>query len=141
MLCTVISISNDILSSDQGTLRYSIFHENMLEIYIDSAWSLVCDQDWSEVDSLVACKQLGYSQVEYQTYIYNEYLNGYTGNFSNVNCTGDEQNLASCEYTQDTCLETYTYYDYYYGYYDTYEYHPGNVILYCTSGKCSHAIK
>ena len=103
----------------------------MLEVYDEYGWSLVCDQDWSEVDSLVACKQLGYSQVEYQTNIFNGYLNPYIGNFTNVDCVGDEQNIYSCNHTHDACLKTY-----YYGEYFSYDYHPGNVILYCTSGKC-----
>lgn len=136
MCYTIISICY-ILSSDQGTLRYSLFHENMLEIYNDNTWSLVCYEDWSEIDSLVACKQLGYSQVEYHTYIYNDYLNTFTGNFSSVNCTGNEQNLGSCDHTEDACLITYTYYSYYYGEYISDDYHPGNVILYCTSGNCT----
>ena len=35
-----------------------------VEICWNNTWGAVCDQNWTETDTAVVCKQLGYSQCE-----------------------------------------------------------------------------
>ena len=39
----------------------STVSEGIVEICLNETWVQVCDNNWDQQDSIVACKQLGYS--------------------------------------------------------------------------------
>ena len=45
----------------------SVAHEGRLEIYHDGQWGTVCDDYWTDEESGVACRQLGYPGAESNT--------------------------------------------------------------------------
>ena len=47
---------------DVRLVKGTTLQEGRLEICIDSNWSTVCNDDWSNRDSWVVCRQLGYNE-------------------------------------------------------------------------------
>ena len=48
----------------EGDLRLTggvVEYEGNLEVCLFNVWSPVCSHDWSETDSKVACRQLGFT--------------------------------------------------------------------------------
>ena len=46
-----------------GSLRFvdgNVKHEGRLEICINGLWGTICNNDWRDSDSRIACKQLNY---------------------------------------------------------------------------------
>ena len=116
---------------DDGTVRYSPYYEYLIEIYSIDHWSFVCPGSWDSIDSLVACRQLGYTSVLFWYYFRLSHLDSiYPTQFIEVGCDGLEQNLGQCNHTNGTCVVVETYYGYSYSYYDE------KVLLYCSRGKC-----
>ena len=86
----------------QGSLRFndggSTLYGGRLEVYYNSVWGTVCDDEWDDTDARVACKQLGFDFVENPNAkrmfeagspTQPTWLDG-------VRCTGTESNLAAC---------------------------------------------
>ena len=77
----------------------SVPHEGRLEIYHDGQWGTVCDDYWTDVESTVACRQLGYPGAESNT---GRFLKAHFGQGSgpiwldNVLCEGSELRLIDC---------------------------------------------
>lgn len=63
------------------------------EVYYNSAWGTICDDDWDNNDATVFCRMLGYSRGR----ALSSYGGG-TGNIwlDNVNCQGTENSLWDC---------------------------------------------
>ena len=87
---------------DSGDLRLvggAADHEGRLEIFHAGRWGTVCDDYWTDKDSDVACRQLGYPGAERET---GRFLRAHFGQGSgpiwldNVLCGGDEGRLIDC---------------------------------------------
>uniref|UniRef100_A0A4W3GVC7 Neurotrypsin n=1 Tax=Callorhinchus milii TaxID=7868 RepID=A0A4W3GVC7_CALMI len=82
-----------------GTLRLTGgegSHEGQLEVYFGGHWGSVCDDGWTEQNSHVVCRQLGF---RYKTEVIEECQFGRgTGpiHLDDVNCSGQELSLSSC---------------------------------------------
>lgn len=88
----------------EGRVEILWRHHSYYHYYRWSSWSTICDNQWSDNDAIVVCKQLGYS---------GGFARGgaYFGQgtelilIDDVNCTGHEINLFSCDnsYTANSC--------------------------------------
>ena len=87
---------------NSGELRLKggeVGHEGRLEIYHDGQWGTVCDDYWTDSESEIACRQLGYPGAESNT---GRFLGAHFGQGSgpiwldNVGCKGDESRLIDC---------------------------------------------
>ena len=56
----MISVGN-ILASDGDLRLVGSSGRGRLEIYYNGVWGTVCDDGFSYIDAIVACRQLGYS--------------------------------------------------------------------------------
>ena len=67
--------------------------DGILEIYHSSRWGSVCDDGWGSEESLVACRQLGFTN-----YVSYRHGNSITHDFwlDDVRCNGDESSLLDC---------------------------------------------
>ena len=83
-----------LLVSD-GTLRLygSGTDDGVLEIFHNGRWGTVCDDGWSSIESIVACRQLGYTN-----YVSYRHGNTITTDFwlDDVRCNGNESLLVDC---------------------------------------------
>ena len=81
-------------------------HEGRVEIFFQDAWGTICDDFWDIKDANVVCRMLGYRMA----------LNATPGSrfgagsgeiiLDDVNCTGMEHNIESCQhngYKKDNC--------------------------------------
>ena len=71
-------------------------NEGRVEVYHEGAWGGVCDDQWDRTDGLVACRQLGYSNVaEIRT---RQSLTTTEADFvlDDLRCTGMESRLYDC---------------------------------------------
>ena len=56
----MISVGN-ILASDGDLRLVGSSGRGRLEVYYNRTWGTVCDDGFSYIDAIVACRQLGYS--------------------------------------------------------------------------------
>ena len=74
-------------------------HEGRLEIFLHDQWGTICDDYWSDLESDVACRQLGYPAAESKT---RRFLRAHFGKgtgpiwLDNVLCYGGEILLTDC---------------------------------------------
>ena len=70
-------------------------NDGILEVYYWSGWNSVCDDGWGIEESIVACRQLGFT-----TFSSYSHGNNVTENFwlDDVKCTGYESMLTDCNY-------------------------------------------
>ena len=99
-ICTALTCYiTHVLVFKDGSLRLadsgSSITGGRLEIHKDGSWGTICDLGWDSNDALVACKQLGFANVEAEQ----------SGSFptgsgsillSSVECNGDETSIISC---------------------------------------------
>ena len=71
-------------------------HEGRVEVYVNGQWGTVCDNNWSNNDSIVVCRQLGYEEVEaiHEEAFFGEGVGPIW--YDNLECTGSETNLTQC---------------------------------------------
>ena len=93
----VVMIRGEI--DDLRLVDGSVAHEGRLEIYHEGLWGTVCDDYWTDVESAVACRQLGFPGAESNT---GRFLAAHFGQGSgpiwldNVFCEGSELRLIDC---------------------------------------------
>ncbi|KAF7670313.1 hypothetical protein LDENG_00271850 [Lucifuga dentata] len=70
--------------------------EGRVELYLSGQWGTVCDDGWTDRDSEVVCRQLGYNGVAKARVM--AYFGEGTGpiHVDNVKCSGEERSLADC---------------------------------------------
>ncbi|XP_028407269.1 scavenger receptor cysteine-rich domain superfamily protein-like [Dendronephthya gigantea] len=75
-------------SSANGTGR--------VEIFYNGTWGTICDNEWDMRDARVVCRQLGY--IDASRALDGRQVPSGSGKIwlSNVECTGDEQNITQC---------------------------------------------
>ena len=70
--------------------------QGRVEIYSNTQWNTVCDDDWDLTDASVVCRQLGYLKA------IESYSDAYFGEgsgdilLSGVSCTGEESRILDC---------------------------------------------
>ncbi|XP_072041245.1 scavenger receptor cysteine-rich domain superfamily protein-like [Amphiura filiformis] len=69
--------------------------DGRLEIFHNGQWGSVCNDGWSDVDTLIACRHLGYNSVGSAVLAPDSALGAW---FSNVSCTGDENHFGECSF-------------------------------------------
>ncbi|XP_072041247.1 scavenger receptor cysteine-rich domain superfamily protein-like [Amphiura filiformis] len=75
--------------------------DGRLEIFHNGQWGSVCNDGWSDVDTLIACTHLGYNSVGSAVLAPDGALWAW---FSNISCIGNEAHLGECyfNYWDDT---------------------------------------
>ena len=57
----------------------------------------MCDDGWDNIDAAVVCRQLGFSGgTQHQSATYGQGTGSIMTLYDDVNCAGNEANLASC---------------------------------------------
>ncbi|XP_033115822.1 neurotrypsin-like [Anneissia japonica] len=72
--------------------------EGRLEVYYSSTWGTVCDDGWTDANTDVACRQLGFAGSS--AYYGNAHFGQGSGNIwlDNVGCTGSENTISECSH-------------------------------------------
>ncbi|PFX16283.1 Neurotrypsin [Stylophora pistillata] len=70
----------------------STFNEGRVEVYHQELWQPVCSEGWSQSDSSVACRELGFKNGSTE----DTPLFGMFAGLSNVTCKGDETSIKNC---------------------------------------------
>ena len=108
------------LKLGNGDLRLSLGYEGILEIYYNGTWGYICNDGWDDKDSSVACRNLGFGKVKnFQISYYHPNQTNEEFKINDVNCTGNENNLLSCDYSFRV----------------TYCYYYNHIYLDCSTGK------
>lgn len=73
--------------------------EGRVEIYHDGEWGTICDDFWDVADATVVCRWLGYVRASKAKSVafYGPGHNSQPIWLSNVNCTGEEDELSACD--------------------------------------------
>ncbi|XP_033749618.1 deleted in malignant brain tumors 1 protein-like isoform X1 [Pecten maximus] len=73
-----------------------------VEMYNDGKWITVCADQFGKSDAKVVCKELGfpYSKPLMPGAFGSKY---YLDSILQLNCTGDEQTISKCQFTEGTC--------------------------------------
>merc|ERR1719272_1033649 len=70
-------------------------HQGTVQVWVNSAWGTVCDDNWDDNDAEVVCRQLGFAGgTQHQSATYGQGSGSIM--YDDVNCAGNEANLASC---------------------------------------------
>uniref|UniRef100_U3I058 Serine protease 12 n=1 Tax=Anas platyrhynchos platyrhynchos TaxID=8840 RepID=U3I058_ANAPP len=70
-------------------------HEGRLEVYYTGQWGTICDDGWTELNTQVVCRQLGF---KYGKSVPESYSEGNSAPIwlDDVSCSGKETNLLQC---------------------------------------------
>lgn len=96
-LAAVVTVRGN--SGDLRLVNGNTGHEGRLEMFHDGRWGTVCDDYWTDDESGVACRQLGYPGAESNT---GRFLRAHFGQgtgpiwLDNVLCEGHEGRLIDC---------------------------------------------
>ena len=73
--------------------------EGRVEVYHNSRWGTVCNDDWGIDDATVVCRELGLPTRNAQVSSYGQFEPG-EGQIwlDDVSCTGSEHHLRECEH-------------------------------------------
>ncbi|XP_069486856.1 neurotrypsin [Ambystoma mexicanum] len=87
--CTPLSDGAIRLAGGKGS------HEGRLEVYHSGQWGTVCDDGWTERNTLVVCRQLGF---KYGKNAMESHAEDGTGQIwlDNVSCSGKETSILQC---------------------------------------------
>jgi hypothetical protein len=89
------SFDHDICN--MGDLR---IESGRLEICINQRWSGICKQGWTNANSAVACRQLGYSSTNAKLM---SFKNQRSVLMSQINCDRNSEHISECLYEYNSC--------------------------------------
>ena len=73
--CLLLSIDSTFKNGKVRLTNGLTQYEGRVEIYWNSEWKLICNNDWDNLDALVVCRQLGYLPTSMQIHgIHNKLL-------------------------------------------------------------------
>ena len=86
-------------AASNGDLRLvggSTYKEGRVEMYYNSVWGTVCDDDWDYLDARIVCRQLGFGY--YGTALTGSSVTDGSGTIwlDQVRCSGYETHIMSC---------------------------------------------
>ena len=92
---------DDCRDRQGNALAYCEVREGRLELEMDGVWGTLCDDNWTDTNSAVACRQLGYPGAVANG---ERFLAAHFGPgdesmpiwLDNVSCLGDEERLVDC---------------------------------------------
>ncbi|KFR05284.1 Neurotrypsin, partial [Nipponia nippon] len=87
--CTPVTDGALRLTSGKGS------HEGRLEVYYTGQWGTICDDGWTELNTQVVCRQLGFKYGKSTPESYSEGSSGPIW-LDDVSCSGKETNLLQC---------------------------------------------
>ena len=73
-------------------------NEGRVEVYHNSTWGTVCDDDWDITDANVVCRQLNYSRATSAPGLAHFGEGSGPILYDNVACNGTETRLADCSH-------------------------------------------
>ena len=74
-------------------------YEGLVEVMFLNTWGRVCDDEWSNEDAKVVCRQLGFPHKSAQAVRGDFYRWGSIW-LDNVECNGDESSLDQCQHAE-----------------------------------------
>lgn len=83
--------NGDLLLNNTGQ---TISNYGILQVYYSGSWGYVCHSGWSDFDSEVSCRQLGYNG--YTSTRLNQIILSPTYYLSGGSCVGNEDKLINC---------------------------------------------
>ena len=85
-----------VSSGDLRLVGGSTYKEGRVEVYYNSVWGTVCDDDWDYLDARVVCKQLGFGS--YGTALTGSSVPDGSGTIwlDDVRCAGSETRILYC---------------------------------------------
>lgn len=97
-----ISLSVPAATCTNGAIRLvdgDTDNEGRVEICYNNLWGTVCDDLWNQKAARVACRQLGYIDVEHSVALSGAYFGqGLSAiHLDEVNCFGNESSLEQCD--------------------------------------------
>ncbi|XP_061172595.1 deleted in malignant brain tumors 1 protein-like [Saccostrea echinata] len=113
--CTFSSTNNCNHREDAGVIcrlqgdhirlsKGTSVNEGILEVLINRKWGAVCDRNWDQSDTKVACRSLGYSS--YASLALTDQPRGSSRLLIKVECTGREESLNECAFGLGNCNGT-----------------------------------
>ncbi|XP_061299000.1 neurotrypsin [Pezoporus flaviventris] len=91
--CTPLTDGALRLASGKGN------HEGRLEVYYTGQWGTICDDGWTELNTQVVCRQLGFKYGKHAPESYSEGSSGPIW-LDDVSCSGKETNLLQCSWRE-----------------------------------------
>uniref|UniRef100_A0A672TIE7 Serine protease 12 n=2 Tax=Strigops habroptila TaxID=2489341 RepID=A0A672TIE7_STRHB len=91
--CTPLTDGALRLASGKGS------HEGRLEVYYTGQWGTICDDGWTELNTQVVCRQLGFKYGKSAPEGYSEGSSGPIW-LDDVSCSGKETNLLQCSWRE-----------------------------------------
>ncbi|XP_072037032.1 uncharacterized protein [Amphiura filiformis] len=91
-------------------------NEGLLMVFRNNEWGTVCDKGWGIAEAMVACRQLGFSNIGAKPFKSPNSENVTDEDAYFIICSGSESTLNECRWKP--CLDTYSDYSYevYYGF-------------------------
>ncbi|XP_030060746.1 neurotrypsin-like [Microcaecilia unicolor] len=87
----------------QGAVRLTGGHSQIngrVEVYYNGLWGAVCDEEWTDWDASVVCRQLGLSEIGMAVKNISSASQAVLTHLHTVTCRGDESMLLQCSYIQ-----------------------------------------
>jgi len=91
------SVCRNRVEAAHGSIRLvdGISNSGRLEVYIQEEWVTVCSNRWTDLNTRVSCKQMGFPDGR-SMYTMNQTFYHRRIGIANIQCTGNEDNLLRC---------------------------------------------
>ncbi|XP_029464835.1 neurotrypsin-like isoform X2 [Rhinatrema bivittatum] len=87
----------------QGAVRLTGGHSHLsgrVELYYNGIWGTICDEEWTDWDASVICRQLGLSEIGMAVKNISSSSQLALTHLHTVTCRGDENMLLQCSYSK-----------------------------------------